>query len=394
MRRVVVTGIGLVTPLGNNVDSTWTKIKNGITGFGFVEFNGKFPFKAIAGRVRDFVVNDYVKHNDRFIQFAFSAAEEAIKDSDLKINAERTGCVVSSSKGGMEVFSNGKSENFLENFLPHMAASTISKFFNLAGPIEALSCACATGGYSIVEGIKFIEEDRCDMVIAGSSEASIVPLIIAGFDKLGVLSMERENIELAILPFDKRRSGFVISEGAGILVLEELQHAINRSAKIYCEITGYAVTSDAYHIASFNPCSESIVKAINLSLKKANLTHTDIDYINAHGTGTIMNDKLETKAIKNSFGEYAKNLSISSTKSMTGHLLGASGSVEFIFSILAMRDNFVPPTVNLEISDPECDLDYTPNKGIQKRIKNVMSLSFGFGGNVVSLIGNSARPSA
>lgn len=393
MRKVAVTGIGLVTPLGNDVSSTWDKIKKGEHGFDFVEFNGKFPFKVIAGKVKDFIPDEYVKNNDKFIQFAFRSSLEAIKDSYLDISSmdkNRIGCVISSSKGGMETFSkvslNGDKKNFLINFMPYMATSIIADYFNLGGPVASFSTACATGGYSIVSATKFIEENKCDVVIAGSTDASVVPLILAGFDKLGVLSKEKENLESAILPFDKMRKGFVIGEGAGILILEELEHAIKRYAKIYCIVSGYAATSDAYHITSFSPEAESISKAICLSLEKAGLTTRDIDYINAHGTGTILNDILETKAIKQSFKEYSKRLNISSTKSMTGHLLGASGSIEFIFISLSIKNDFIPPTINLKFPDPECDLNYTQGAGIQKKIKNALSLSFGFGGNIVSLI--------
>lgn len=373
MRKVVVTGIGMITCLGDTIEQNWLKVKNGEKGIS----------SETIGIINNFINNG----NDPSIEYAVYTTKCALKDSGLNLNnydRTRIGCFVSSSKGGMWTFWNKEknvSKNFLQNFLPSMVGSFISNTFRIKGPVVNFAGACATGVQSILFAANFIKRGDCDIAVAGSSEASLIPLILSGFDNMGVLTKSK------MRPYDRSRDGFVIGDGCGIIILESEEMALRRNARIYCYVKGGCIANDATHITSFNNNAESISLAISKALENAGVSIEEIDYINSHGTATKVNDVIETKAIKRSFHKFANKVSISSTKPITGHLLGAAGSVEFIISILAMKNSFIPPTINLSSPDEECDLDYTPNIGKSKIIRNFMSLSFGFGGHIGVIIG-------
>ncbi|MBQ7033471.1 MAG: beta-ketoacyl-ACP synthase II [Clostridia bacterium] len=398
MRRVVVTGLGAVTPLGNDVQSFWEGLKNGkngidrITRFDTAEYRVK-----LAAEVRDFDVRDYMdkmeaKRTDLFVHYAIAAATQAMEDSAIsgKIEAERLGVYFGSGIGGFETFAGGHktllekgparvSPHFIPMMIPNMGAGNIAIRFGAKGPCISLSTACATGTSAIGEAYRTIAAGYADAVIAGGSEASITPLAVAAFTNCMALT-ESEDKDAASIPFDKRRSGFVMGEGAAALILEEYEHAVARGANIYAEIAGYGSTCDAYHVTA--PDSEAVMSAKAIADAKAG---TDVVpraiYFNAHGTSTPMNDKTETRALKNAFGEDACKIHISSTKSMTAHLLGAAGAVEGIASILALRDGIVPPTIGYQEKDEECDLNYTPNKAVKADLQLALSASLGFGGH-------------
>ncbi|MFH1824495.1 MAG: beta-ketoacyl-[acyl-carrier-protein] synthase family protein [Candidatus Firestonebacteria bacterium] len=367
MRKVVVTGIGMLTGLGETLKENWLKIKKGEQHL----------------KMLNYITNG----NDPSIEYALQTTKYALKDAGLDLNnydRTRIGCFVSSSKGGMVTFWNKEkniSKDFLQNFLSSSVGSFISSTFGIKGPVLNLVGACATGVQSILFATNFIKRGDSDLAIAGSSEASSIPLILSGFNNMGVLTKNK------MRPYDKDRDGFVVGEGCGIIILESEEMALRRNAHIYCYVKGGCLTNDATHITSFNDNAESISLAISKALGNAGVSAEEIDYINSHGTATKVNDVIETKAIKRSFHKFAKKVSISSTKPITGHLLGAASSVEFIISILAMKNSFIPPTINLENPDEECDLDYTPNIGKSKIIRNFMSLSFGFGGHIGIIIG-------
>lgn len=404
-RRVVVTGIGAVTPLGNDAETTWKNIVAGQSGIDIVTRVNPDDFPAkVAAEVKDFDPSLFMDRRearkmDRFTQYAVAAALMAVKDANLEIgehNAERVGVWIGSGIGGMETFEQQfeifqqrgyrrVSPFFVPMMIPDMAAGQVSIILGAKGMNSCTVTACATGANSIGDAFRVIQRGDADVMIAGGTEAPITKMSFAGFCANTALSTNPDP-KTASRPFDKNRDGFVMGEGAGIVVLEELEHALRRGAKIYAEIVGYGATADAYHITAPAPGGEGGVRAMRLALQDAGLQPEDIDYINAHGTSTEYNDKYETIAIKEVFGDHAYKLAISSTKSMTGHLLGATGAVEAIFSVLAIRDGVIPPTINYETPDPECDLDYVPNEARRQTVRAVLSNSFGFGGHNATLI--------
>ncbi|KAF0996020.1 beta-ketoacyl-ACP synthase II [Geobacillus sp. TFV-3] len=404
-RRVVVTGIGAVTPLGNDAETTWKNIIAGQSGIDVVTRVNPDDFPAkVAAEVKDFDPSLFIDRRearkmDRFTQFAVAAALMAVKDANLDIhesNAERVGVWIGSGIGGMETFEQQfeifqqrgyrrVSPFFVPMMIPDMAAGQVSIILGAKGINSCTVTACATGANSIGDAFKVIQRGDADVMITGGTEAPITKMSFAGFCANTALSTNPDP-KTASRPFDKNRDGFVMGEGAGIVVLEELEHALRRGAKIYAEIVGYGATADAYHITAPAPGGEGGVRAMRQALHDAGLKPEEIDYINAHGTSTEYNDKYETAAIKEVFGDHAYKLAVSSTKSMTGHLLGATGAVEAIFSVLAIRDGIIPPTINYETPDPECDLDYVPNEARKQDVRAVLSNSFGFGGHNATLI--------
>ncbi len=404
-RRVVVTGIGAVTPLGNNTETTWNNIKAGVSGIGpLTRLNAEeYPAK-VAAEVKDFSPEEYMdkkdaRKMDRFTHYAVASSLMAVKDANLQItdeNAHRIGVWIGSGIGGMETFEN-QYETFLKRgyrrvspffvpmMIPDMATGQVSIYLGAKGFNSCTVTACATGTNSIGDAFKVIQRGDADAMITGGAEAPITKMSVAGFCANTALSTNPDP-KTASRPFDQNRDGFVIGEGAGIVVLEELEHALARGAKIYAEIVGYGATGDAYHITAPAPGGEGGARAMKMAIEDGGLQPEDIDYINAHGTSTDYNDKFETLAIKEVFGEHAYNLAVSSTKSMTGHLLGAAGGIEAIFTVLAMKEGVLPPTINLETPDPECDLDYVPNKSRERGIKAAMSNSLGFGGHNATIV--------
>jgi 3-oxoacyl-[acyl-carrier-protein] synthase II len=404
-RRVVVTGVGAVTPLGNDVDTTWKNIIEGKSGVGpLTRLNAdEYPAK-VSAELKDFNPEVFMEKTDarkmdRFTQYAVAAAKMAVKDANLTINdenADRVGVWIGSGIGGMETFEK-QYEIFLEKgyrrvspffvpmLIPDMATGQVSITLGAKGFNSCTVTACATGTNSIGDAFKVIQRGDADAMVTGGAEAPITKMSVAGFCANKALSTNPDP-NTASRPFDKNRDGFIIGEGAGIIVLEELEHALARGANIYAEIIGYGATGDAYHITAPAPGGEGGARAMRMAIKDSGLKLEDIHYINAHGTSTEYNDKFETLAIKEVFGDHAYKLAMSSTKSMTGHLLGAAGGVEAIFSVLAMRDSILPPTINYETPDPECDLDYVPNKARKQEINAVMSNSLGFGGHNATII--------
>lgn len=399
-RRVVVTGVGAVTPLGNDIETSWKNIIEGKSGVGpLTRINAEeFPAK-VAAELKDFnpevfIEKKDVRKMDRFTQYAVAASLMAVKDSGLIINEEnapRVGVWIGSGIGGMETFEQ-QYETFLNRgyrrvspffvpmMIPDMATGQVSITIGARGFNSCTVTACATGTNSIGDAFKVIQRGDADAMVTGGAEAPITKMAVAGFCANTALSTNPDP-NTASRPFDKNRDGFVMGEGAGIVVLEELEHALARGAKIYAEIVGYGATGDAYHITAPAPGGEGGARAMKMAIEDAGFKVEEIDYINAHGTSTDYNDKYETMAIKEVFGEHAYKLAVSSTKSMTGHLLGAAGGVEAIFTVLAMKEGVLPPTINYETPDPECDLDYVPNASRQKEIKAAISNSLGFGGH-------------
>ena len=405
-RRVVVTGVGLVLPTGIGVKTTWKNICEGKSGIGpLTRFDPDGFETKIAGEVKGFNPETYIekkeiKKMDLFIQYALAATQEALKDAQLKItpeNSERIGVIVGTGLGGLPslekyhkiLLEKGPSRItpfFIPMLIANLASGQIAIQFGPKGPNTCVVTACATGAHCIGNAFRAIVYGDADAMITGGTEANITPLTIGGFNAMKALSTRNEEPEKACRPFDKNRDGFVVAEGAGILTLEELGFALKRDAKIYGEVIGYGYTGDAYHITAPSPDGEGAARCMRMAIKDAGLRPEDIDYINAHGTSTPLNDLTETLAIKAVFGEYAKQIPISATKSMTGHLLGAAGSTEAIFTLLAIQDGIIPPTINYEEPDPECDLDYVPNVARQKSLNVAMSNAFGFGGTNAALI--------
>ncbi|MBM4764243.1 beta-ketoacyl-ACP synthase II [Bacillus sp. B15-48] len=399
-RRVVVTGLGAVTPVGNDADTSWKNILAGLSGIEKVtRVNAdEYPAK-VAGELKDFNIEGFIdkkdaRKMDRFTQYAVAASMMAVKDAELKItdeNAPRVGVWIGSGIGGMETFEQ-QHETFLKRgyrrvspffvpmLIPDMATGQVSIMLGARGFNSCTVTACATGTNSIGDAFKVIQRGDADVMVTGGAEAPITKMSFAGFCANTALSTNHDP-KSASRPFDKNRDGFVMGEGAGIIVLEELDHAIERGAKIYAEIVGYGATGDAYHITAPAPEGEGGARAMKMALDDAGLSPEDIGYINAHGTSTEYNDKFETMAIKNVFGEHAYRLAVSSTKSMTGHLLGAAGGIEAIFTVMALKEGILPPTINLETPDPECDLDYVPNEARKSDIQAAISNSLGFGGH-------------
>jgi 3-oxoacyl-[acyl-carrier-protein] synthase II len=398
--------MGIICPTGNNVEEAWGNAAAGKTGIGYItRFDTSHLENRFGGEVKNFDADALLgrreaRRTDRVTQMALYASQQAMADSGLEVTDENRydiACVVGSGIGGVaSIFESIKS--FVEKgaksvsplmvpmMLPDAPSSKISMTYGLRGPNFAISTACATGNNCIGEATEIIRRGQADMALAGSSEAGLIDVAIASFNNMTAISRRNDAPEKASRPFDSDRDGFVVAEGAAILVLEELEHAKARGAKIYAEIIGYGHTSDAYHVTAPLETGEGAAKAIERALEDAELTANDIDYINAHGTSTPLNDKSETLALKKALGEQAYEIPISSTKSVTGHLMGAAGAVEAVFSIMALRNDFVPPTINLDNQDPECDLNYTPNVGVKHDIKHVMSNSFGFGGHNAVLI--------
>jgi 3-oxoacyl-[acyl-carrier-protein] synthase II len=405
-KRVVVTGLGIMSPLGIGIEENWQAIMQGKSGVGpITRFDATdFPSK-IAGEVKNFDPLNYVdkkdvKKMDAFIHYAIAAGTMAIQDSGLKIdesNADRVGVLVGSGLGGLETIERYHtillkkgpkkiSPFFVPMLIVNLAPGQISIYFGCRGPNSSVVTACATGNHSIGEASRIIQRGDAEAMIAGGVESTITPLAVGGFCALKALSTRNDEPQKASRPFEKDRDGFVIAEGAGIVILEEMEGAIKRGARIYAEIIGFGCNADAHHITAPPPNGVGAVRCMQLSLNDAGLAPQDIDYVNAHGTSTPLNDLSETIAMKTLFKEHVKKLAVSSTKSMTGHLLGAAGGVEAIFSILAMHHGMIPPTINYETPDPECDLDYVPNVARKQDINVTMSTSFGFGGTNATLV--------
>jgi 3-oxoacyl-[acyl-carrier-protein] synthase II len=405
-RRVVVTGMGLVIPTGIGVETAWKNVCEGKSGIGLLtrfDTNG-FETK-IAGEVKDFNSELYIdkkeiKRMDLFVQYAIAATKEALEDAQLAItseNAEQIGVIVGTGLGGLPtlekyhkvLLERGPSRIspfFIPMLIANLASGQIAIQFGPKGPNTCVVTACATGAHCIGDAFRAIVYGDAEAMIAGGTEANITPLTIGGFNAMKALSTKNDEPEKACRPFEKNRDGFVVAEGAGIVILEELQFALKRNAKIYGELIGYGYTGDAYHITAPSPDGDGAVRCMRMAIKDAGLKSEEMDYINAHGTSTPLNDLTETIAIKTVFGDYAKKIPISATKSMTGHLLGAAGSTEAIFTILAIRDGIMPPTINYEEPDPQCDLDYVPNMARRKPLKIAMSNAFGFGGTNATLV--------
>jgi 3-oxoacyl-[acyl-carrier-protein] synthase II len=401
-----VTGVGLVIPTGIGTETVWKNICEGRSGIGpLTRFDPNGFETKIAGEVKGFNPEAYIekkeiKKMDLFVQYALAATREALEDSQLKItpeNCDRTGVIVGTGLGGLPtlekyhqiLLEKGPSRIspfFIPMLIANLASGQIAIHFGAKGPNTCVVTACATGAHCIGDAFRAIVYGDAEAIIAGGTEANISPLSIAGFNAMKALSTRNEEPEKACRPFEKNRDGFVVAEGAGILILEELEFALKRGAKIYGELIGYGYTGDAYHITAPSPEGEGAARCMRMAIKDAGLRPEDIDYINAHGTSTPLNDLTETQAIKTVFGEHAKKVAISATKSMTGHLLGAAGSTEAIFSLLAIRDGIIPPTINYDVPDPECDLDYVPNVARRQTLTVVMSNAFGFGGTNATLV--------
>ncbi len=404
MRRVVITGIGAVTPVGNDAPTTWESIRAGRHGFSKIDrFETDDIGVSVAAFLKDFDPSDVVdkkeqRRTDPYCQYALCAATEALRDcgSDLKdLDPYRVGVIVGSGIGGMQTyeeeihkfFEKGPkrvSVFFIPMMISNMAAGNISIRTGFKGVNFAPVTACASSAHAVGEAFHQIKNGYLDACIAGGAEATVTRFAMAGFNNMGALSRS-EDPDRASIPFDKERDGFVMGEGAAILVLEELEHALARGAKIYAEIAGYGATGDAYHITSPSPDGEAAAKAMQLAFEEAGLTAADIDYINAHGTSTPVNERYETIAIKKALGDSAKTVAVSSTKSMTGHMLGAAGAIEAIITALSLRDGIIPPTVGYRVPDEECDLDVVPNTARKQNIKAALSNSLGFGGHNATL---------
>ena len=404
-RRVVITGLGVITPVGNNVEEYWNNLKVGKIGFGEITTFDATEYKAkIVGNVKDFDPKEYMekkkaKRMDRFSQFAIAATKQAIDDSGLdleKENRDRIGVTVGTGIGGLGTIEkeeqklltkgpNKVSPMFIPTVITNMAAGNIAIQFGLKGVCTNIVTACATSTNTIGDAFRTIQYGDADVMVSGGTESCIVPLGVSGFTALQALSTS-EDPKTASRPFDKNRDGFVMGEGAGIVILEELEHAKARGANILAEVTGYGAACDAYHITAPAPGGDGAARAMEIALKDASIKPEEISYINAHGTSTVYNDKLETAAIKKVFNDYAYKVPISSTKSMTGHLLGAAGAVEIVACVKTIQDNFVHPTVGYTTPDEECDLDYVPVKGRNVKVNHVLSNSLGFGGHNASLV--------
>jgi 3-oxoacyl-[acyl-carrier-protein] synthase II len=405
-RRVVITGLGAITPVGKTARESWENLRNGQSGIGPITlFDASTYQSRLAGEVKDFDPQQYMdrkdaRHADRFVQFAVAATDEAVANAKLDIgkeNTDRIGVVIGSGIGGFGTMQqqhaihvqrgHGRVSPFvIPMLIINMASGVVSMRLGVRGPNSAIVTACASGANAIGDGYKIIQRGDAEVMLAGGAEATVTTFGYAGFCNMGALSTRNEAGPAASCPFDKRRDGFVMGEGAGMFVLESEEHALARGAHIHGEIIGYGMSGDAYHVTAPNPEGLGASLAMRNAIEDAELKPEQIDYINAHGTSTQLNDKGETLAIKKVFGDAAKTVTISSTKSMTGHMLGAAGAVEFIAATLAVEEGHIPPTINYSEPDPDCDLNYTPNKGQQKTVNVAMSNSFGFGGHNAVLI--------
>lgn len=406
MHQAVITGMGVISPLGNNLDEFWNNLMAGKSGIGLLtRFDTTDLPTKVAAEVKDFEPTDWIgkkesRHMDRFSQFAIAAAKLALADAKLDLEGEdkeRIGTVMGCGIGGVTSFEDQKevlmskgssrvSPFFVPMLIGNMAAGHISIEFGLQGSSMTVVTACASATNAIGEALRLIQHGEADVVLCGGTEAPITKLAFAGFCSMKAMSTESEFFAQACRPFDKRRSGFVMGEGAGVLVLESWEHAKARGAHIYAELAGYGSTSDAYHITTPIPGGSGAIRAMSLALKDAEVGPDRVDYINAHGTGTGPNDVTETVAVKNLLGEHASEVAISSTKSMTGHLMGAAGAVEAIICALAIERGAIPPTINYGEPDPECDLDYVPNSSRQQEVRVAMSNSLGFGGHNATIV--------
>lgn len=402
----MITGIGCTTPVGIGKEEFWNSLINGISGISYItNFDNEEYASKIAGEVKNFSPEEYIdkkeaKRMDKFTQFAVAGTKLAIADSKLdidKVDKERFGVIIGSGVGGIETLEKQHtnllkkgprrvSAFFIPMMITNMAPGQISMLYGAKGPSFAVTSACASGTHAIGEAFRMIQRGVSDVIITGGSEAAVSTMAVAGFSSMKALSTRNDEPTKASRPFDKDRDGFVIGEGSGILIVEELEHALKRNAHIYGEIVGYGATSDAYHITAPDPEAVGAANAMRLALEDANVECSKVDYINAHGTSTYYNDKLETLAIKKVFKEHAYKVAISSTKSMTGHLLGAAGGIEAIASVLAIENGIIPPTINYETPDLECDLNYVPNESINREVNYVLSNSLGFGGHNASLL--------
>ena len=408
-RRIVITGMGAISPLGNTVEENWDAMKNGRSGIAHItEIDTENVAVKIAGEVRNFDPAPYFKKDpkavrrcDRFELLAMGAAAQALEKAGIdpeKIDGSRVGVIISSGIGGLGILGDNcealikqgprrVSPFCIPYMITNMASGMISIEYGFGGPNMSISTACATSNHSIGEAWRIMKFGDADVMLCGGAEAAILPIGITGFANMKALSTRNDDPTTASRPYDVDRDGFVMAEGAGVIVLEELEHAKARGANILAELVGYGLSADAYHLTSPMPNGEGASRCMQMALDHAGLKPTDVDYINTHGTSTPLGDICETRAIKNTFGDYAKNgLVVSSTKSVTGHLLGAAGAIELLASVMAIRDNFIPPTMNVFNQDPECDLDVCPNVGRAKKVDVALSNSFGFGGHNASLI--------
>lgn len=409
-RRVVVTGLGAVSPIGHTIDKFWNSLLEGKSGVKrLTRFDPSYYTCKIGAEITDFDPSPYLspkelRRMDRFVQFAVVGAKKAVIDAKLdleKVDRDRFGVLVGSGIGGLHTveaehrqylaLGPEKGPDRISPFLIpmliiNMASGQISITLGLKGPNSAVGTACATGNHAIGDALRVIQRDEADLMICGGSEAAITVMGFGGFCALKALSLRNDDPTKASRPFDKNRDGFVMGEGAGIVVLEELEHALKRNATIYCELIGYGMSGDAYHMTAPDPQGNGGVRCMIAALKDAGVKPEEMDYINAHGTSTLYNDKIETMAIKKVFGDHARKLAISSTKSVMGHLLGAAGGVEMIACALAIKNGIIPPTVNYETPDPDCDLDYVPNKPRAHKIKIAASNALGFGGHNATLV--------
>ena len=398
-KRVVITGLGCVTPIGIGTDATWTSIKNGVCGVKeLTRFDSTDLSATIAAQIDDFEPADFIekreiKKMDRFTQYAVASAKMAFEDSGLaEFDPNRMGVIIGSGIGGIETLETQHtkliekgpkkvSPFLIPMMISNMAAGQVAIELGAKGPNTCVVTACASGTHAIGDAFKAIQRGDADIMVCGGAEAPITPMSMAGFCSMKALSTRNDEPEKASRPFDSQRDGFVMGEGAGVLVIEDLEHALKRNADIYAEIVGYGATADAYHITTPAEGGEGAARAMKMAMDDAGISKEDVDYINAHGTSTPYNDKFETMAIKDVFGEHAYKLAVSSTKSMTGHLLGAAGGVESIFCALAIKEGFLPPTINLENPDEDLDLDYVANEGRAANVRCALSNSLGFGGH-------------
>ena len=407
-RRVVITGIGCITPLGNDLTSTWEALKAGRSGIGTITQIDPAPFDCkIAGEVKNFNADAYfglpkdARRSDRYVQLAVAASKMAMHDSGVdvsRIDPRRFGVMVGSGIGGLATLEREHSTYLTKGskrvspftipmMISNIASGIISMEFGLLGPNMVIVTACATSNHNIGEAWRIIKFGDADAFLCGGAEAAVLPMGLCGFANMKALSTRNDEPERASRPFDKGRDGFVMGEGAGVVVIEELEHALKRGAKIYAELIGYGVSADAYHLSAPSPDGSGPAYAIEMALRHGKKNPEDVDYLNAHATSTGLGDVAETKAIKLAFGDYAKNgLMVSSTKSMTGHMLGAAGGVELIASVMAIKDGVIPPTINVDDQDPECDLDVVPNTAREVPVKVALSNSFGFGGHNASVL--------
>lgn len=405
-RRVVVTGMGAVTPLGNDVCSTWQAMLGGRSGIARFTLLDPEPFSVkFGGEVKNFQPSGAIdpkqaRRHDRNVHFAVSAAEEALRDASLRIDAElahEVGCVCGTAVGGIKTLIDGQhvldqrgpdrvGPFVLQHLIPDTASGQIAISFGAKGPNLAIVSACATGGHALGEAAETIRRGDAVAMIAGGTEACLVPLVLAGFTNMRALASGNDAPEKASKPFDARRQGFVMSEGAAMLILEDLEFAQARGARVYAELVGYGSTNDGYDLAAPAENGEGAARAMKMAVRKAGISASEVDYINAHGTGTPLNDKFETAAVKQVFGEHAHKLVMTSTKSMTGHMMGAAGAVEAMACVRAIIDGVIPPTINYEVPDPDCDLDYAPNEARERDVRVALSNSMGLGGHNSCLI--------